>query len=143
MEIQKQFHEIDAHVDSDWKVVENWSFKRLWNTAKEAAGNAWAKVKDTKDRAKKWANENPEMAALLVPVFGAALVGGINHMTLTEADKRAKFREEHEFYDSDVHVTYETTRAMTTAEKQYFAKRRRAGDSVDEILADMGILKLK
>ena len=141
MEIQKQFHDIDARVSDDGKVVEDWSFRRLWNTAKEAAGNAWEKVKGAKDRAYQWSQDHPEMAALLVPVFGAALVGGINHMTLTEADKRAKFREEHEFYDSDVGVSYETTRAMTTAEKQYFARRRRAGDSVDEILADMGILK--
>jgi len=141
IEMEKQYHDIDAHVSDDGKVVEDWSFKKVFDTAKEAVVNTWTAVKDTGKKVKKWTTDNPEMAALLVPVFGAALVGGINHMTLTEADKKDRYRQDHEFYDPGVDVTFDSTRPLSTTEKRYFAQRRRSGDPVDEILSDLGVLK--
>lgn len=139
MELEKNFHEVDAHVEGD-KVVED-NRPNFFQKAKEKISGAWSKGKETASKAVDWCRENPDMLAVLLPVLAMGGVAAISDASRKKAEKADYQHSELERYDDDLDMPWPLTRAMTTEEKRYYAARRRRGDNIDDILSDMGLLK--
>ena len=111
--------------------------KELW----EANKVDWAKLQLHK--ARKWAEEHPEIISLAVIVAPTVCKIGMSEYRTHRADVRIKKEldaKERRFYDRSINAYYITKRTPTTKQKQEIARRKRNGEHYDEILANMGLL---
>lgn len=112
------------------------SFKEKLNNfkqgAKETAGKAW-----------NWAVDNKGNLVVLVPLGLAALKGTTSAIKSLKPTAKEKYEDNRETYVYDPHTGFRwpVKRPLTTWEKRELLRRYDNGESYDDILSSMRLLK--
>lgn len=125
-------------MDENNKTVDIRDFKR-----EERIRKFKAKVNETADKVKDFVADHPaESLALLTTAIGSAV--GLARRADRKRDIREQQRLREEYiYDRSIGDYWHTRRKLTNAEKLEIERRRRAGESLGDILKSMRLLDMR
>ena len=107
---------------------------------KEFAGKAYEQAKAKAIQVGKCVTENKEMVALGVPVAIAAIRSG-QSLVVNRRVKKERSRINHTFYDPSTGFHWDLRRKPTNLDRAEFLRRKEAGQSTEDILRAMNLIR--